>query len=176
MDVGTGTWPLANSFEAFSLILLAHEQRYLLLQRAEWKRFAPNRWTGIGGRVEPHELGELRASALRELAEETGLRESDVSQFALRRVLLHNRPTAPLTLLVYFTGLLAEAVTPTSPEGTLHWVSRAEFGKLDIIDSAAAVLPLLIDDLARDPLGLERACVGAAHYNPDGVLERVVWA
>jgi len=38
-----------NAFAAFSLILLRHGERYLLLRRAETKRFAPGRWTGIGG-------------------------------------------------------------------------------------------------------------------------------
>lgn len=166
----------ANSLEMFSLIVLTHGDRYLLLERAAWKRFAPLRWTGLGGRLEPHEFGDLCASALRELAEESGLSESDVTHFALRRLLLHDRPTTPLTLLAFFTGTLAEAVLPECPEGTLHWVHPDEFAGLDIIESAAVVLPLLIEDLSRDPRGDERPRVGAAHYGPDGAIERVTWA
>lgn len=166
----------ANSLEMFSLIVLTHEDRYLLLERAAWKRFSPLRWTGLGGRVEPHESGDLRASALRELAEESGLSESDVSHFTLRRLLLHDRATTPLTLLAFFTGTLANDVLPDCSEGTLHWVRADDFADLDIIESAAVVLPQLIEDLTRDPCGDERPRVGAAHYGPDGGIERVVWA
>jgi 8-oxo-dGTP diphosphatase len=170
------TRAFANSLELFSLILLLHEERVLLLQRAAWKRFAPLRWTGLGGRIEPHEFGDLRASALRELAEESGLAEADVAHFTLRRLLLHDRATTPITLLAFFTGRLADPVLPESPEGTLHWLRAEDFAALDIIESAAPVLPLLIEDVQRDPLGEERPRVGAAHYGPDGAIERVVWA
>ncbi len=94
----------------------------------------------------------------------------------LRRVLLHNRPGAPLTLLLYFTGRLSEPVTPSCPEGTLHWVTREEMAGLDVIENTADVLPLLIDDLAAGPDGVDRPRVGAAHYRPNGELERIVWA
>jgi 8-oxo-dGTP diphosphatase len=176
MDRGIGPVLRSNAFAAFSTILLEHAGRYLLLERAATKRFAPGRWTGLGGRVEPREFGDLPAAALRELAEETGLDARDVSRFALRRVLLHNQPGEPITLLVYFTGLLTVEVTPVCSEGTLHWVSEDEFAGLDIIENTERVLPLLIDDLARDPAGSERPRVGAAHYDSDGTLARILWA
>lgn len=161
---------------AFSMILLACDDRYLLLRRAESKRFAPGKWTGLGGRIEPHELGDVRSAALRELWEETGLSENDVQYFSLRRVLLNNRPSEPLTLLLYFTGVLSEPVTLPCTEGTLHWVSSDEIGQYDLIDNAAAVIRLLIDDVARDRHGKAPVAVGAASYAIDDSLERIVWA
>ncbi len=139
---------LENAVACYSMILLTCESRYLLLQRAANKRFAPGRWTGLGGRVEPHEFDDLQSAARRELMEETGLTSDAVPELTLRRVLLHNRPGAPLTLLLYFTGRLAEPVTPTCPEGTLHWVTQENIPSLDIIENTAEVIPLLIEDLA----------------------------
>lgn len=165
-----------NAVACFSMMLLSCDGRYLLLRRSASKRFAPGRWTGLGGRIEPDEFVDLHSAALRELTEETGLTAEDVTAFALRRVLLHNRPGAPLTLLLYFTGRLVEMVMPACSEGTLHWVNEEEISGLDVIENTAGVLPLLIDDLAAEPDGIDRPRVGAAHYQPNGELEQIVWA
>lgn len=158
------------------MILLTCDERYLLLQRSASKRFAPGKWTGIGGRVEPNEFDDLDTAAMRELFEETGLSTEDVTKLNLRRVLLHNRPGVPLTVLLYFTGSLSEPVTPSSPEGTLRWVNEEDIAGLDVIENTAEVLPLLIHDLTAAPDGAERPRVGAAEYRSDGELERIVWA
>ncbi len=169
--------PRANGgLACFSMILLACDERYLLLKRSASKRFAPGKWTGLGGRIEPHELDDVHAAALRELNEETRLTAGQIADFSLRRVLLHNRPGAPLTLLLYFTGTLPEPVVPECDEGTLRWLSEDEIAQLDVIENTAEVLPLLIDDLTARPNGATRPIVGAAHYRDDGALERIVWA
>nr|HPL28990.1 NUDIX domain-containing protein [Anaerolineae bacterium] len=112
-----------NTLAAYTVVMLQHDGRYLLLRRAESKRFAPGRWTGIGGKVERDELGDLQAAALRELAEESGIAAHDVSHFVLRRALLLARPGGSLTLLLYYTGTLVALVLPPCPEGTLAWVT-----------------------------------------------------
>jgi 8-oxo-dGTP diphosphatase len=165
-----------NAFAAYSLVLLRHGDRYLLLRRAETKRFAPGRWTGLGGRIEDGEFADLQRSALRELAEEAGIDATEVADFALRRALLHAKPGEPLTLLLYFTGSLSAPVLPATSEGTLSWVTAEELKGLDIIENTRLVLPLLIADLQRDPPGHETVWIGAAHYHEDGRLERIVWA
>ena len=168
--------PTHHGLACFSMILLACGDRYLLLKRSASKRFAPGKWTGLGGRVESDELDDVHASALREFHEETGLNADQITDLSLRRVLLHNRPGAPLTLLLYFTGALSEPLVLNSDEGTLRWLSEDEIAQLDVIENTAEVLPLLIDDLTAEPNGAARPLVGAAHYRDDGVLERIVWA
>lgn len=167
-----------NALSAYSVIFLRHADQYLMLHRAATKRIAPGRWTGLGGRVEPDELDNLQAAALRELREETGIEASDVDNFVLRRVLLHNRSGAPspLTVLLYFTGTLRTPVEPPCPEGTLSWVQPHEMVQLDIIENTRGVLSLLIADQERDPAGRESVHLGVAHYERDGKLARIVWA
>jgi len=108
--------PSPNQFEAYRVILLEHGGRFLLLKRSPAKAFAPNRWTGIGGRVEAEEFGDLKASALRELYEEAGFDPADLENFSLRRTLFLARPNGIFIWLLYFTGKLSVQTTPDCPE------------------------------------------------------------
>lgn len=165
-----------NALEAYSMILLRHGGRYLLLRRAGTKRFAPGRWTGLGGRVEDGEFADLQTAALREVREETGIPAAKISDFTLRRALLQARPGKSLTVLLYFTGSLGVPVQPSSSEGTLEWVTTGDLERLDIIENTRLVIPLLIEDMRRDPAGKEPVRIGAAHFMPDGELAQIAWA
>jgi 8-oxo-dGTP diphosphatase len=165
-----------DALAVYTVILLEHGGRYLLLRRAAGKAFAPGRWTGVGGRVEADEYGALAAAALRELAEETGITAAQISPPVLRRVLCHARPGGPLTVLLYYTARLTERLLPPCGEGTLAWVTPEELAALDVIETTRPVLPLLIADMARDPEGREAVRPGAVGYGADGVLRQVVWA
>ncbi|CCF84886.1 NUDIX domain-containing protein [Nitrolancea hollandica] len=164
-----------NALEAYNMILLCHAGRYLLLRRAGTKRFAPGRWTGLGGRVEEGEFADLHAAAFREVREETGIPAAEIADFTLRRALLQARPGESLTVLLYFTGTLGEPVQPLSSEGTLEWVTEGDLERLDIIENTRLVIPLLIEDVRRDPAGNEPVRVGAAHFRRDGELARIAW-
>jgi len=157
------------------VILLEHGGRFLLLQRAAHKAFAPHRWTGVGGRIEPGEFGDLKASALRELKEETGLSLAEVEGFTLRRTLFLARPDGIFVWLVYFTGRLVEEATPDCPEGTLAWKEPGEFDALDIIGTSRPVLSLLAADVVRDPQGLERVRVGVGIYDEFEKYHHILW-
>jgi len=89
--------------------------------------------------------------------------------------LLHARPQAPLTVLLYYTGRLHEQFLPTCTEGTLAWVTADEIPRLAVVGSTRPVLPLLIADLARDPNGREAIRVGIANFQLDGEVDRLVW-
>ncbi len=157
------------------MIFLRCEDRYLLLQRSPAKSFAPGRWTGVGGHVEPQEYTDLYASALRELREETGITPAEVKNFSLRRVLLTNRPGRSFGVVLYFTGSLAYPVLPNCPEGTLYWKVAEEFSGLDIIENTRPVFDDLIEDMQRDPSGGQPPRTGLGRFAQDGQFLGVIW-
>ena len=161
-----------NAVTHYTTLFMLFGGQWLLLKRSPHKRLQPNRYTGLGGRVEADELLDLRRSVLRELFEETGLGEDDLAHLTLRRLLTHNRPGEPLTVLFYFTAELRRYALPNCTEGTLHWTLPEAFAKLDIIETTARVLPELVKDINET---LEPSVrLGVAHYR-NGELVRVVW-
>ncbi len=159
-------------FSLLTVVVLFHGERLLLLRRAAGKTFAPNRWTGLGGKVEPTELGDLAAAARRELFEETDLAPHEVGELRLRRTLTFAHPAEGLVCLLYFTAPVASDRVPACPEGTLAWVVPPDLPTLDIIDNTARVFGWLVEDLRRDD---GRVRCGFAHYDEAGRLERVVF-
>jgi 8-oxo-dGTP diphosphatase len=156
-----------------TVVVLLHERRLLLLQRASWKKFAPNRWTGLGGKVESGEIADLVGGARREVFEETDLTSAEMSELRVRRVLLFHHPDEGLVSLVYLTGETTTDRVPACNEGTLRWVGPKELAGLDVIENTAGVLPLLIEDVR---LGREDVVCGVARYDERGGLQTIVFA
>jgi 8-oxo-dGTP diphosphatase len=163
---------------AFTVTLLFSGEQCLLIERSRDRARFPGQWTGIGGRVEPHEMTDLPAAARRELAEETGLPPGMLPALVLRRVLLQQRPESQeLTLLLYCTGELPTRLAlPPSREGTFHWVPVSQLASVPLVDNARLVLPLLVADRSRDPEGHEPPRLGVARYDASGRLAEIVWS
>lgn len=101
----------------------APPRRLVLLKRAEWKKFAPNMYTGIGGKVEENE--EPQKSAERELWEETQIKVP-LTEFG--RLVVNSRK-----VLYYFFGRYGSNALPACIEGALEWADCAEILNKDII-------------------------------------------
>ncbi len=157
----------------YTVVVLFNAGRVLLLHRASWKSFAPNRWTGIGGRVESAECGDLEAAARRELAEETDLRPDEISLLTLRRTLTFYSADEGLVTLVYFTGETTTDRIPSSNEGSLAWVEPSRLDRLDLIENTGRVLRVLIDDARR---GDREISCGVARLDQSGTLLDVIFA
>lgn len=166
---------VTDSLECYTISLLRRGERFLLLQRGDFKRLFPGRWSGLGGKVEADEFDRLRASALREVEEEAGIRAEEIQDYCLRRTLLVSRPRQPLRLLFYFTGMIERAEAPACTEGTLYWKSMAEFDGLDIIETTRPALLDLAADMQRDPRGEELPRVGTAAFDSLGEFQGIAW-
>ncbi len=118
----------------------------LLIKRAAHKRIFPNRYNGVGGHIERDE--DPLTSAVREIAEETGL---DVYDVTLRAV--HNIDTGHDTgiVLFVFTAWSHSRATKDCDEGTLHWVPRQAIAELPVVEDLPLILPRILAMGPHDP-------------------------
>ena len=107
-------------------VYIRDKDKMLLLDRIGSK-VVQRSWCGIGGHFKGKELNNARACVLRELKEETGLKEKDVSNLKLRYIALR-LVEEELRINYYFFADLnpGAALTKHCPEGNLEWVGLNE--------------------------------------------------
>jgi len=115
--------------------------KVILLKRSAQKDYAPNFYTGIGGKI-----GDIPGlenetpldSAYRELAEETQgeLNEQNIKLHEFARCVYEND-----LVLYYFWGLYTKKIPPNFDiqDGTLAWVNTKNILDHDIIPTTKAV-------------------------------------
>lgn len=108
--------------------LIFSEGKLLLLKRAGDKKIDPNLYAGIGGKVEPHE--DFYSALLREIEEETGLRE--LKSVKLYSVTQHPFPPQNCEWVnLYFLVTIENQIKiPKSDEGEFFWIDPKEVENL----------------------------------------------
>ncbi|HZX05468.1 NUDIX domain-containing protein [Kribbella sp.] len=119
-----------HSTRHLTSIYLVRDDRVLLLYRRGSRAIADS-WVGIGGHIEPDELADPTAAALRELHEELGITADQLTALALRYIAVRDTGTEIRTTY-YFTAALAPAATVPSEcaEGDLAWFDLADDPRL----------------------------------------------
>jgi 8-oxo-dGTP diphosphatase len=105
--------------------------KILLMKRANHKRLAPGLWTGVGGHIEPEEVNDPKGSCIREVIEETGLKESDIDDLRLLYIVNRNRNDEIRQQYIFFGSTLATEVF-SNDEGELHWIDKSEILDLEM--------------------------------------------
>ena len=107
-------------------LYLLKGDRMLLLYRIGSRVVEPC-WCGIGGHLEPEEIGDARTGLLREVREEIGLTEAEMENLTLRYVTLRHTKGELRYNHYFFAELKTGADLPMDcPEGILEWVPAAE--------------------------------------------------
>ncbi len=122
-------------------VFLKREGKILLLYR-QGGRVVNDVWIGsAGGHFEPDELNDARVCVLRELSEELGITEDQISNLALRYVALR-RVKGEIRQNYFFFADLSPNVTGelTSTEGICRWFELSELPALKLSYSAAFAL------------------------------------
>lgn len=120
--------------KAYTVIFLCDgipPTRIVLLHRGKDRAFAPNRYTGIGGKIEEGETP--LDGAIRELKEETGIVNVPLTEFGC--VVLNNGQ-----VLHYFAGDDTQTALPECNEGTLERVNLERIFSYDIIPTTKVFL------------------------------------
>lgn len=117
-------------------------EEMLLIVGAPNKRLWANQFNGIGGHVEAGE--DFLAAARRELTEETGLADVELTLRGLIHIAVHPDGDAPSGVAVFvFTGQMTSRDVVASGEGGLHWIPVADLLSLPLVDDLYQLLPLL---------------------------------
>lgn len=120
-------------------IYLFKDNKVLLLYR-QGSRVVNNLWTGsAGGHFEEFELNDARACVLRELNEETGITEDELSNLELKYITLRNT-NGEIRQNYYFFARINRDISVSSNEGILRWFSIDEIGDLEMPFTAKYVL------------------------------------
>lgn len=96
-------------------------------------------WNGIGGHVEPGE--DIRAAALRELREESGL---ELPSLSLRGVIHETGLVGSAYVVFLFRGQTRERRLRPAPGIELAWQPIARLSELPLVADVAALLPRLL--------------------------------
>jgi 8-oxo-dGTP diphosphatase len=136
-DATSGRWltiPRTLSF-------ITYQDDLLLIKRSERARVFPGCYNGVGGHLERDE--DVLTGALREIAEETGLR---VVEARLRGVIHVDAGGANGILVFVFAARATSREFVPCDEGTLEWVPRDRLPGLPLVED----LPFLLDRVLAD--------------------------
>ena len=125
------------------LVIITHEDRVLLIRRAEHKKLWPGKYNAPGGHIErgedPEEAGR------RELLEETGVQ---VGTLRLRGLIVAETGLPGSGILVFiYQGETDDATLTASDEGEPVWAHPDQLSELDLVSAS----PLLFDLALKQP-------------------------
>lgn len=126
-------------------LYLLRDERVLLLYRVG-SRVVNNTYVGTaGGHFEPDELNDAKACVLRELQEECGLGEEDITNLSLRYITLRRMDGEIRQNYYFFADWNAGEKEITSNEGSLEWHDLQELSELEMPYSAKYVMKHFVE-------------------------------
>jgi 8-oxo-dGTP diphosphatase len=143
-----------------TLIFLTRGERVLLLRGAPHKRLWANRYNGVGGHIERGE--DVLTSARRELAEETGLKASDLWLCGV--ITVDTGQDTGISIYV-LKGDCPIGEVHASSEGTLEWVAFAEALEKPLVEDLYQLLPRVLQMQPGDP-----PFSAIYHYDQEGKM------
>lgn len=120
-------------FRNIATAFLINGNDFLLSKRSMEKKIAPGAWYGVGGHIEPIEINNPFSACLREIYEETGIKEKDIDNLKLRYILLNRSKDEIVVNYIYF-GTTKNRQVIDSDEGKLYWIPKEILSKLEFFE------------------------------------------
>jgi 8-oxo-dGTP diphosphatase len=112
-------------FRNIATAFLMNGDDFLLMERSSTNKRMPGFWYGVGGHIEPEEINNPFAAVLREVYEETGLKENNLEGLYLQYILMRREGDETVINYIYF-GKTNTKYVVQNDEGTLHWIQKKE--------------------------------------------------
>ena len=125
---------------------LFHEDEVLMIKRSSSRVFNFEFWSGVGGHIEPEEINDPKAAALREIYEESGLMQQEIKDFSMRYILLRLKDDEIRQQYIYF-GRTDRKDIISSEEGELFWIKQEDLAQLHM----STLNRLMLEDYFRNP-------------------------
>ena len=123
-----------------TLTFVRNQDSVLLIRGAPTKRLWANKYNGLGGHVEAGE--SIYSAAIREVFEESGLREIELNLVGLISIATGKNPGI---VLFVFSGYSAQTKLLESSEGKLEWVKLTDIQTLPLVEDLYKLLPMVLN-------------------------------
>ncbi len=144
-----------------TLIFVRNQDRVLLIRGAPSKRLWANKYNGLGGHVEADE--SIHAAAIREVFEESGLREIKLTLIGIISIATGENPGI---VLYVFSGYSTQTDLLESKEGSLEWVNETDILTLPLVEDLYKLLPMVLKHNSQSGM-----ISGLYSYTQSGSLE-----
>ena len=126
----------------YTLVYVRNKHEVLLIKKPADSWVYPERWLGLGGKVEPGE--DIQSSAIREVREESGL---VVPSLTLRGTFTYIRENRAGTLYIFVATEYEGEVLKQTTEGILRWHRISKLPTLaDLADHQNHFLHQILSD------------------------------
>ena len=110
------------NFNNMAGIYLFYNNKILMMKRKKKDFNGEGKYFSIGGKFENDELNNPKKCILRELEEETGIKEKDLNNLQLKYVIFRNYDGVIVQNHFFFADLVNEVDLKECIEGTFEWV------------------------------------------------------